>query len=924
MADAAKRAKALFLELLELPEEGRLRALAEWRARDPGLADRVRRLLEGHRRAGLLSELASTPLALTGAAVDPEPGEEIGDYRVIEKLGEGGFGSVFRAEQLRPLRRSVALKLIRAGRSSAEVLARFAAERRLLARMDHPAIARVIDAGETPDGRPFFAMELVRGEPITHYARARALPLAARLELVREVCSAIQHAHAKGVLHRDIKPSNVLVQEIDGRARAKVIDFGLAKVLVPEDGADGATHPGAALGTPAYAAPEQVRALRDVDTRADVYGLGALLYELVTGRPPLGPSAELASLPLDQLLERVLEAEPQPPSRLGGADAGLAERLPRELDWILLRALDKERERRYPTAFALERDIERLQAGEPVEAAPPSRTYRMRKAIGRHRLAFAGAAAAFLALLAGSFGTGWGLLRARERAEQAEQQVEVARALARFLVEDLIRAAAPGALEGAAHDVSLRGAVMAASGRLAVAAAPGGRLATAREVVGRAHLALGEAFGALGEHPLALAELEQARAVLEPLLGAVAPEVLEARVEHAGVLVDLGRAHEALAAHGELLPIVLAQQGPAGDLTLTLRQSRARALRHLGELEASRIELAAARADAAAAGRSGYDEHVLALEMSAAVTAHRLDRLDEAETLFRRVLEARRSRFGDEHPATHSASGNLGAFLRATGRRSEARSLLESAHAGFARVSGPDHPNTFLAAHNLAGLLLELGRADLAHSLLEPALETAAGLWGEDQADVLRSRGLLGLCLERLGEIERAGEVLGQAYERTRRVRGEHDADTLARLKDLAGWHYGAGRLAQARDLFERLFEHERALHGPHHPIPLTTRLNLGLLARVEGDLERAASIQAELEVVRLALPSGHPMRAEIAKDNFALRQAIGEAGPLVAAARAWREEVVQAPEPDRELLAELEAWLAEVERLNRPNGGQD
>jgi WD40 repeat protein/serine/threonine protein kinase len=381
------------------------------------------------------------------------PGDMIGRYRLIEPLGQGGFGSVWRAEQHEPIHREVALKVIKAGMDSVEIIARFEAERQVIALMDHPNIAAVLDAGTTENGRPFFVMELVRGVPITSYCDEHLLTIRQRIELFIPVCQAVQHAHQKAILHRDLKPSNILVMEVDGKAVPKVIDFGIAKALdataVPVLHAELArTLEGMVVGTPQYMSPEQAGSMRDVDTRSDIYTLGVILYELLAGEPPLGRE-QLKQAALDEVLRLIREGEARRPSSrfiplsdLARTAAGLRNCEPKklgevirgDLDWIVMRTLEKDRNRRYETANALALDLERHLKDEPVLAGPPSVSYRLGKFVRRQKGPLSAAAAVFLVLLAGVIVSLWQAKVAREaegiaEGERAEAEEATAKAL---------------------------------------------------------------------------------------------------------------------------------------------------------------------------------------------------------------------------------------------------------------------------------------------------------------------------------------------------------------------------------------------------------------------------------------------------------------------------------------------------------------
>src|SRR6516162_8255316 len=423
-----QRVRDLFLAAAELPAADRAAYLSANTGADAELRAAVERLLAAHEQpAPILDRPAPGVPTDHYAPMAESVGTKIGPYKLMEQIGAGGFGLVFVAEQTEPVRRKVALKIIKPGMDSSQVIARFQAERQALALMDHPNIARVLDAGATDSGRPYYVMELVRGIPITDYCDQNHLTPRERLELFVSVCHAIQHAHQKGVIHRDIKPSNVLVTSHDGKPVAKVIDFGVAKAIhQPLTERTIYTNFAQMIGTPLYMSPEQAEMSGlDIDTRSDIYSLGVLLYELLTGSTPLAKK-RVAAAAYDEIRRLIREEEPPRPStRLSSSNSlassaaqrhteptKLSKLVRGDLDWITMKALEKDRTRRYETADGLARDIQRYLANEMVEARPPSTVYRLQKFASNNKIALSTAATIAFLLVAGIVGTTVGLLRA--------------------------------------------------------------------------------------------------------------------------------------------------------------------------------------------------------------------------------------------------------------------------------------------------------------------------------------------------------------------------------------------------------------------------------------------------------------------------------------------------------------------------------
>ncbi|MEO1367116.1 MAG: serine/threonine-protein kinase, partial [Acidobacteriota bacterium] len=663
-----------------------------------------------------------------GDAPPLRAGDAVGPFVVLDRLGEGGFGVVYRAEQREPIDRQVALKIIKPGLSSRDVLARFDAERQALALMDHPSIARVLDAGATSGGAPYVAMELVEGSTVTEHAKGHGLTLRRRLDVFLDICRGLQHAHQKGVVHRDLKPSNVLIQTAaDGGLTPKVIDFGIAKALsgrLTDRTLDSARY--RVLGTPAYMSPEQARGDLDIDTRGDVYALGALLYELICGRAPFTFDA-LGPLGLSDVLRTIVEVEPPPPSTHSDG-------LPRELDWIVGKAIEKDRRRRYASASELAADVERFLAGEAVLAGPVSRRYRLRKFVTRHRLPVALAGLLLVALLAGIAGTGLGLLEASRQRDLARLEAIRARAATDFLVETVALADPEVALD---PEPSVRTLLDRAASRLD----RGTRGQPAAEA--RVRSALGRAYESQGEHAVAERHLRRAVEIHDRAdAGVLPPAELYGTLwtlTHVLFRLELPDAQEVAHRARRLAHQIVRARRPEMADALDAMTAAIRSGAHLPETEpVTRALAAAARAEALAEGLdpgdplwalladscmdagfslwysphearsdpffrcaadargailpAGHPDIGEAISMRVGVLT-RAGQLAEAEGLARGALGALRSVFADDNFQVAFAKARLGENLAAQGRFADAEPLLLESHDVLLRGSGG--PATF-------------------------------------------------------------------------------------------------------------------------------------------------------------------------------------------------------------------------------------
>jgi eukaryotic-like serine/threonine-protein kinase len=853
-----ERAKEVLATALGLPAERRASYLDEACAGDAALRAEVDSLLAHEVDTPSLLDTGGLGGAVWSdvlAAIAPErlepSGRRIGPYELIAVLGEGGMGTVYHARQTEPIARDVALKLIKRGLDTSRVVARFEAERQTLARLDHPAIARILDAGADDQGRPYFVMELVRGVPITDYADARRLSVRDRLALFLQVCQAVQHAHQKGVLHRDLKPSNILVTEHDGVALPKVIDFGVARAI--EDTAGGEsmlTEAGQLVGTPEYMSPEQAGVRPGgTDTRSDVYSLGVVLYELLTGQRPLRlrglrvaeiqriigteeptrPSGLVTTMPAQAAgvagpdSRAIGTARQTSPSRLGRLLAG-------DLDNIVLMCLRKEPERRYPGVEQLADDLRRYLQGRPVTAQRDTWRYRAGKFTRRHRVAVGAAAAALIALVAFAGVMTWERNQARQAEARARAEAETAQQVSDFLVglfqhadpfvaqgdtltaRDLLDQGADRITRDLAGQPKIQAALMATMSQAytglqvpdrAVSLAQQS-LALARQVYGprdpavaTALLALAAAHASQSDQQKALPLYREALAMRKALLPPDDPAIVEATSLLALDLQTLARFDEAESLYREALAITRRSRPPDDPAITAALDNLGGVLHGEGKVDEARQVLE----DALARARQGHDPELTADILSElAVLLKNTNHPDEAEPMYKEALDLRERTFGPDHPMTGQSENNYGVFLRGIGRAAEALPHLERSLAIDRAHFGEKHLDVGIAYANLASVYGSLDRFDDAEAAYKSALASIAGSMGRKYWVYGQTQYNYGELLRHRGRMAAAEPLLVQGYQRVRDGLGQDARRTQLILKGLVDFYDAWKRPKQAAE----------------------------------------------------------------------------------------------------------------------------
>jgi serine/threonine protein kinase/tetratricopeptide (TPR) repeat protein len=730
--------------------------------------------------------------APTGAAQSEIAGTVIGPYKLVEQIGEGGMGTVWMAEQTEPVKRLVAVKLIKAGMDSKQVIARFEAERQALALMDHPNIARVLDAGTTDAGRPYFVMDLVKGVPITKYCDEHRLTPQQRLELFVPVCHAVQHAHQKGIIHRDLKPSNVLVVLYDGRPVPKIIDFGVAKAAGPQlTEKTLVTGFGSIVGTLEYMSPEQAEVNQlDIDTRSDIYSLGVLLYELLTGSPPF-TEKDLEKAGMLEMLRVIREQEPSKPStKLSSSEAlptlsanrstepaKLTKLVRGDLDWIVMKALEKDRNRRYETANGFAMDVQRYLADEPVLACPPSARYRLKKLVRRNKGPVLATALVFLALVAGVIGTTIGLFRA-EKARQATDQARFAE--------------------------------------------------TQRAV----------------EAQTRLAQVERGAEIMASVFQNVSPEAEDTEGVTLRVLLGRRLAEAAQKLEGETVgdPLIVAR------LQHLLGSS-------LGELgHAEQAEQSLIRALRTRERLLGTDDpDTLATKQSLGLVYWDEAKYPQAETLFKDVIEVRVSRLGPNHADTLSAKNSLGLVYASQRKLGPAETFLGDATKGRTALLGPDAPETLRSKNNLAGVYRKKGENARAETLLSEVVAAASTKLRPNHPHLLRYKNNLADFYESQKKYEQAETLLVGVVAGSVTELGPAHQLTLLAKNNLAAVYIRQDKYAQAEEMLKAVLDVQTATLAPDHAHTLTTKNNLAAVYGRQGKNAQAEELIKAVIKVRTA-----------------------------------------------------------------------
>ena len=798
-------------------------------------------------------------------AITEGPGSVLGPYKLLEQIGEGAFGVVFMAEQREPIKRKVALKIIKPGMDTKEVIARFEAERQALALMDHTNIAKVLDAGATDTGRPYFAMELVKGVPVTEYCDTHRLDTRQRLNLFRDICAAVQHAHQKGIIHRDLKPSNILVTLHDSKPVVKVIDFGIAKAISQELTEKTLfTAHGQMIGTPHYMSPEQSEMSGlDIDTRSDVYSLGVVLYELLTGKTPLDPR-KLRQAGIAEIHRLIQEEEPSKPStrlsslsneentEIAGYHSIAPEKLNRlvsgDLDWIVMKALDKDRNRRYETATGFAADIENYLTDQPVTASPPSTSYRLHKFAKRNKASLSTAALLLLMLVAGTAVSVSQALRAEQQRKLAEQSAADAKAVVEFFETQVLAASRPDQkTEGPEVDITILAALDAAEPQISKS------FDKQPLVEASIRLTLGETYQFLGEDNKSIGQVERSYELTKKTLGAMHEENLMALESLQLYYLGSDRNEEAVTTTETLLTIHRELYGLEHEKTI-------RSMAGLAQFYAlaNRFDegMAMSKKVVELTKKNKGPEHSDTLgAMEGLVDAyHNSKRYDEAETLLENILDLRRKALGSNHPDTQNSLRYLARLYTRLDRDKDAAALRDEAVKAQKEAlnlaikgKGTEHPDTKRMMENLGDAYFNLKRYEEALSLWEERLKLIKKIKGPEHQDTLGEISSLAENYDRLGRHKEAVELGIQSVDLTRTLQGPEHADFFRAILRLAYFYQQAGRPKEILALCEKPLEASKKIMGANQGTTLSLSKYLAIGYLSNGRYEEAVTLREEL-----------------------------------------------------------------------------
>jgi eukaryotic-like serine/threonine-protein kinase len=830
------------------------------------------------------------------SSTESSAGTVIGPYHLLQRIGEGGMGEVWLAEQKQPVRRRVAVKLIKAGMDTREVVARFESERQALALMDHPAIAKVLDAGSTPQGAPYFIMEYVAGVPITAYCDNHRLSTRERLQLFIHVCEGVQHAHQKAIIHRDLKPSNILVMEVDGRAAPKIIDFGVAKALAQKLSADTIfTRVGALVGTPEYMSPEQANSSgEDIDTRTDVYSLGIILYELLAGAPPI----ELRKIAFEEFLRRLREEEPPKPStkfrmqdpatstdiahKRHTASPELAKQMRGDLDSIALKALEKDRSRRYASPSDFAADLGRYLHNDAVLAVPPSAAYRARKFARRYRGPIFTACAFALVLFVAAIVSIRQSIRANSEAKRANGEAAVAQAVNDFLQNDVLAQASASTQAGPSSKPDPHLEVRTALDR--AAARIGGKFDRQPEVEAAIRATIGETYTDLGLYPEARKQLEKALELDRRALGTENPKTLRTMDRLGRVLhlqSDDPEAEALLVKTLEVQRRVFGSGHPDVLFSMT----------NLGTVYAAEGKYA--QAEALLTQALEIQRRVLGPENRSTLASmnnlglvyYSQGKYAQAEALDGRTLEIKRRVLGPEHPTTLNSMNNLARDYESQGKYARAETLYRQVLDIRRRVLGPEHPDTLLSMDNLANSYFDQGNWVQAEPLHEQALTFASRVLGPETPDALLPMNNLALDYELEGRHKEAEALHSQNLAIRRRVFGSEHPFTLTVVAGFASMYERQGKYALAETYAAQALAGRRRALGSEHPDTMTSTADLALAYLAEGKFAQSEPLAREaLEFNRRKQPDDwQRFRAEsLLGASLSGRKKYAEAEPLL------------------------------------------